>query len=89
MFAAARGGRFRVTVSVVLAYLGVAAAHALFNGATWLAQTLPWSRAAAGGVLLLFELVFVLGTGLAWLLIARRIGRVDAQRSAMNAIPAG
>ncbi|WP_374008767.1 PrsW family glutamic-type intramembrane protease [Leifsonia sp. LS-T14] len=88
VFAAARGGRFRLTLSVVLAYLGVASAHALFNGATWLAQTLPWPRAAAGGVLLLFELVFVVGSGLAWLLIARRIGRVDAQRAAMNASPA-
>lgn len=85
VFAAARGGRFRLSVRVVLAYLAVAAAHGLFDGAAWLAQNLPWPRAAAGGVLLLFELLFVLGSGLAWLLIARRIGRADAEREAMKA----
>ncbi|MGO4301982.1 PrsW family glutamic-type intramembrane protease [Leifsonia sp. RAF41] len=85
VFAAARGGRFRLSVRVVLAYLGVAAAHGLFNGATWLAQNLPWSPAAAGGALLLFELVFVLSTGLAWLLIVRRIRRQDAERMAASA----
>ncbi|MFP3467315.1 PrsW family glutamic-type intramembrane protease [Leifsonia sp. SIMBA_070] len=75
VFAAARGGRFRLSVSVVLAYLAVAAAHGMFNGATWLAQTLPWPDGARGGALLLFELLFALCSGLAWLLISRRIRR--------------
>ena len=75
VFAAARSGRFRLSVRVVLAYLAVAAAHGLFNGATWVAQNVRWPAAAAGGALLLFELIFVLGTGTAWLLIARRIAR--------------
>ncbi|WP_431246213.1 PrsW family glutamic-type intramembrane protease [Leifsonia xyli] len=82
VFAAARKGRFRLTIGVVLAYLAVAAGHGLFNGATWLAQHLPWQKAAAGGALLLFELLFALGSGLAWLLIARRIRRRDAERRA-------
>ncbi|WP_082889001.1 PrsW family glutamic-type intramembrane protease [Leifsonia xyli] len=75
VFAAARNGRFRLTIGVVLAYLGVAAAHGLFNGATWLAQTLPWNPALAGLALLGFELLFVVGSGLAWFLISRRIRR--------------
>jgi len=75
VFAAARNGRFRLTLGVVLAYLGVAAAHGLFNGATWVAQNLPWPEALAGLVLLLFELLFAVGSGLAWFLIARRIRR--------------
>ncbi|MGN7799942.1 PrsW family glutamic-type intramembrane protease [Leifsonia sp. 22587] len=83
VFAAARGGRFRLTWSVVLAYLAVATAHGLFNGATWLAQVLPWPAAARGGLLLLFELLFVLGSGLAWLLIARRIRRRREEREAV------
>lgn len=75
VFAATRDGRFRLTGRIVLAYLAVAAAHGVFNGATWLAQHLPGPDAARGGALLLFELVFVLCSGLAWLLIARRIHR--------------
>jgi RsiW-degrading membrane proteinase PrsW (M82 family) len=85
VFAAARGGRFRLTVRVVLAYLGVAAAHGVFNGAAWLAQRLTWPEAVRGGLLLLFELVFVLASGLTWLLIARRIRRQEERRAATQA----
>lgn len=82
VFGAARAGRFRLTWRVVLAYLAVAAAHGVFNGAAWLAQVLPWPEAARGGALLLFDLVFVLASGLTWLLIARRIRTsTDAHRA--------
>ena len=85
VFAAARDGRFRLTWGVVLAYLGVAAAHGTFNGATWLAQQLPWNPALAGLAILLFELLFAVGSGLAWLLIARRIRRTSDTATTMPA----
>ena len=85
VFGAARAGRFRLTFGVVLAYLGVAAAHGIFDGAIWLAQILPWPLIARGGAILLFYLVFVLASGLAWLLIARRIRRSAERRAAMEA----
>lgn len=79
VFGATRNGRFRLTFRVVAAYLGVAAAHGIFNGAAWLAQNAPWPAAARGGGILLFDLVFVVASGLTWLLIARRIRR-DSER---------
>jgi len=83
VFGAARGGRFRFTWRVLLAYLAVAAAHGVFNGAAWLAQNLPWPEAARGGGILLFDLVFVVASGVTWLLIARRIrARTDIERAA-------
>lgn len=83
VFGAARAGRFRMTWSIALAYLAVAAAHGVFNGAAWLAQVLPWPEVARGGALLLFDLVFVVASGLTWWLIARRIrASTDARRAA-------
>jgi len=60
----------------------VAAAHGMFNGAAWLAQNVPWPAAARGGAILLFDLVFVVASGLTWLLIARRIRRRSDQQAA-------
>ncbi len=84
VFGATRNGRFRVTFGVVLAYLGVAAAHGMFNGAAWLAQNVPWPAAARGGAILLFDLVFVVASGVTWLLIARRIRRRSEQEAAQQ-----
>ncbi|MFF9564204.1 PrsW family glutamic-type intramembrane protease [Leifsonia sp. NPDC014704] len=84
VFGATRNGRYRVTFGVVLAYLGVAAAHGMFNGAAWLAQNLPWPAAARGGAILLFDLVFVVASGVTWLLIARRIRRRSDQEAAQQ-----
>ncbi|MGO4594603.1 PrsW family glutamic-type intramembrane protease [Leifsonia sp. 2TAF2] len=85
VFGAARSGRFRLTFGVVLAYLGVAAAHGAFDGAIWLGQVLPWPPAARGGLLLLFDLLFVVASGVTWLLIARRIRSASGQSEARNA----
>lgn len=83
VFGAARAGRFRLTWGVVLAYLAVAAAHGVFNGAAWLAQVLPWPEAVRGGLLLLFDLLFVVASGLTWWAIARRIrSSTEARRAA-------
>lgn len=85
VFGAVRNGRFRVTLGVVLAYVGVAAAHGTFNGAAWLAQNLPWPAAARGGAILLFDLLFVVASGLTWLLVVRRIRRRSEQAAAQEA----
>ncbi|CAM5486215.1 PrsW family glutamic-type intramembrane protease [Leifsonia shinshuensis] len=80
VFGAARGGRFRLTIGVVLAYLGVAAAHGLFDVLQW-AATARVFGAASGIIVLLLSLVFVLGSGLTWLLVVRRIRRTAAARA--------
>ena len=77
VFGAARAGRFRLTGRVVLAYLGVAAAHGLFNGMQWIASSGLLRPVAAGLLLLLFDLLFLVGSGVTWLLIVRRIRRAD------------
>ncbi len=70
VFAAARNGRFRITGGVVLAYLGVAVAHGLFDGSGSLLL------ATGNSVLLLLVLVVIpgviVGSGLVWLRVARR-----------------
>lgn len=73
IFSAARGGRFRLTGRVVLAYLGVAAAHGGYNGFLWLLQTAPLPAAARGGLILLLTPLLLAAIGVAWLLIVRRI----------------
>lgn len=79
VFGAVRDGRFRITLLVVLAYLGVVVAHSGFDSTIGLAQTLPINPAARGGLLLLFYLIFALGSGFVWLAIVRRIRRARAR----------
>ncbi len=85
VFAAARDGRYRLSIGGVLAYLGVVVAHGSFNGFIWWMQNAPLPAAARGGLLLLFEFVFVVASGITWLLIAQRIrkpGRAAVLRAA-------
>lgn len=82
VFGAARNGRFRLSLVVVLAYLGVAAAHGAFNGSGWFVQTLPWNQASRTGLLVLCYLVFAVASGVTWSLIVRRIRRQDLRAPA-------
>lgn len=75
LFAATRNGRFRVTVGVVLTYLGVAVMHGLWDGNTviW-GMLFPKTPAMAGlavPVMLILAIVFAL----LWRFWARRINR--------------
>lgn len=75
VFAAARDGRYRLSIGAVVAYLGVVVAHGGFNETIWWLQNAPMSAAGRGGLLLVFEFVFVVASGITWLLIARHIRR--------------
>ena len=75
VFAGAREGRYRFSIGAVLAYLGVVVAHGGFDGFLGWMQTVPLNAAARGGLVLLFEFVFVVASGLTWFFIARHIRR--------------
>ncbi|MCU1529593.1 MAG: hypothetical protein JWP75_3356 [Frondihabitans sp.] len=71
LFRASRNGRFRVTRRVVLAYLGVALLHGLFDGGpTLLERFLP--LAVAGLLTLVIYAGIILVPGLIWIRTARR-----------------
>lgn len=72
VFGAARGGRFRITFGVVLAYLGVAAAHGLFDALQWLGSVRALGP-ASGILVVLLSLVFAAASGLTWLYVVRRV----------------
>ncbi|KQR52322.1 hypothetical protein ASF88_12290 [Leifsonia sp. Leaf336] len=75
VFAGAREGHYRFSIGAVLAYLGVVVAHGGFDGFLGWMQTVPLNAAARGGLVLLFEFVFVVASGLTWFFIARHIRR--------------
>lgn len=87
VFAAARNGRYRLSVGGVLAYLGVVAAHGGFDGFIGFLQSAPMNAAARGGLLLLFEFAFVVASGITWLLIAQHIRRTGRAAPVENGAP--
>ncbi|RKR73662.1 PrsW family intramembrane metalloprotease [Frondihabitans australicus] len=75
LFSASKNGRFRITGRVVIAYLGVALAHGLWDGGAGLLQEPALKRY----LLLLAPIVVfvvypgvIVGTGLIWIKVARR-----------------
>ncbi len=72
LFAASRNGRFRLTLGVVGAYLGVAAAHGLYDSAGTISSAIARNPLAAGGLAFLIAVLVMLGTGFVWLHVARR-----------------
>jgi RsiW-degrading membrane proteinase PrsW (M82 family) len=84
LFAASRNGRFRVTLGVVGAYLGVAAAHSLYDSAGTITALITPNRVAAGALAFLICVLVMLATGLVWLRVVRR-----ARASAFAAAAAG
>jgi RsiW-degrading membrane proteinase PrsW (M82 family) len=84
LFAASRNGRFRVTLGVVGAYLGVAAAHSLYDSAGTITALITPNRVAAGALAFLICVLVMLATGLVWLRVVRR-----ARASAYAAAAAG
>lgn len=89
VFAAARSGRFRLTWTVVLTYLGVAVAHGLFDTVQWLGTEPGALGDSAPLLVILLDGVLMLASGLTWLLVARRIHRAaalgDGYRAELNA----
>ena len=81
VFGAARGGRFRITFGVVLAYLGVAAAHGLFDALQWTASARALGP-ASGILVVLLSLVFAAASGLTWLYVVRRVRSREAAAAA-------
>jgi RsiW-degrading membrane proteinase PrsW (M82 family) len=75
VFAAVRNGRFRITLGVIGAYLGVAAVHGLIDsagGLLRLATNQPVIGDALGG---LIGLLLAIGSGIVWLRVSRRLRR--------------
>ncbi|WP_285041091.1 PrsW family glutamic-type intramembrane protease [Plantibacter sp. LMC-P-059a] len=75
VFAAARNGRFRVTLGVVLAYLGVAIMHGLWDGNAVVWGLLFPDNPALGILSLPTLVVLVVVFALVWRAWARRINR--------------
>ena len=71
LFAASRNGRFRVTIGVVGAYLGVAAAHGLYDSAGTITALITPNRVASGALAFLLCVLVMLATGFVWLHVAR------------------
>ncbi|WP_186317589.1 PrsW family glutamic-type intramembrane protease [Curtobacterium sp. 9128] len=78
LFAGVRNGRFRVTLRLVAAYVGVAVAHGLWDGATGAGQELGRFGAgfgtlgsAVGGLLALGAVIVTVRV---WFRLARRVG---------------
>lgn len=75
LFAAARNGRFRLSLGVVLAYLGVALMHGLWDGNT-VVWTLLFPKAPALAALAVpVMVVLAVGYALIWRSAAHRINR--------------
>ncbi|GAA4265223.1 PrsW family intramembrane metalloprotease [Frondihabitans peucedani] len=74
LFSATRGGRFRITWRVVLAYLGVALAHGIWDGSAGVLQLVkgPLQVALAPLVVLIVYPGVITATGLIWIKVARR-----------------
>ncbi|MFF1635433.1 PrsW family glutamic-type intramembrane protease [Leifsonia sp. NPDC058248] len=88
VFAAARNGRFRITFGVIGTYLAVATAHGLFNSMFTLTRLISRDAVVAGLLTLLFTVLLLLGSGLAWLLVARRAKRTALAQEAAAAAAA-
>jgi RsiW-degrading membrane proteinase PrsW (M82 family) len=74
LFAATRNGRFRITGSVILVYLGVAFAHGLIDASPdLLTFVVPAATAAGLGVVAGVLIAIVLG--IIWLVYSRRLKR--------------
>jgi RsiW-degrading membrane proteinase PrsW (M82 family) len=74
LFAASRNGRFRITGSVVLVYLGVAFAHGLIDTSPDL-LALVVSPATAAGLGVIAGILIAIVLGIIWLVYSRRLKR--------------
>lgn len=78
LFAGVQNGRFRLTLRIVLAYIGVAVAHGLWDGATGAGRELARFGDVYGAVGAfvggLLALAAVIVTVRVWFRIARRVG---------------
>jgi hypothetical protein len=75
LFAASRGGRFRITGTVLLVYLGVAAAHGLIDTAPDLLALVLRNQLLATSLGALAGILVALGLSIIWFVYARRLGR--------------
>lgn len=75
LFAASRNGRFRPTVGVVLAYLGVAVMHGLWDGNTVVWPLLFPKSPAAAGIAVPVLVILAVAYALIWRFWARRVNR--------------
>ncbi len=75
LFAASRNGRFRITGSVVLVYLGVAAAHGLVDAAPDLLSLVLRSQLLSAELGALVGILVAIGLGTVWLVYSRRLKR--------------
>ena len=87
LFAATRNGRFRFTGTVVLVYLGVAAAHGLIDTAPDLLALVIHSPQAATDLGALVGIIVAIGLSVIWLVYSRRLRRRMLEQE--SAEPAG
>jgi RsiW-degrading membrane proteinase PrsW (M82 family) len=73
LFAATRNGRYRITIGVIGAYLGVAAMHGLFDASGNLIDRAVKQDWLAGWLGLAATVVISLASGVVWLIVTRRL----------------
>jgi RsiW-degrading membrane proteinase PrsW (M82 family) len=78
LFGATRNGRYRITIGVIGAYLGVALVHGLIDSAGGYLTLLTGNRQLGASLGVVVSLLLAVGSGVAWLLISRRIGRMSS-----------
>ncbi|HEY4269893.1 MAG TPA: PrsW family glutamic-type intramembrane protease [Galbitalea sp.] len=80
LFAATRNGRYRITIGVIGAYLGVAAVHGLLD-ASGDYLTLLWHNVRLGaGIGEAISIALAIGSGVTWLIVTRRLRARDRSR---------
>ena len=78
--AASQTGKFRITPLVVLAYLGVAFLHGMWDSGRVILMDLVPNKEIAGLAALPLELVLGLVGGLIWLRVVRHANKLEASR---------
>jgi RsiW-degrading membrane proteinase PrsW (M82 family) len=82
LFAASRNGRFRITGTVILVYLGVAAAHGLIDTAPDLIALGLRNSLLTAGLGGLAGILVAVGLGVVWLVYSKRLKRQMLEREA-------
>ncbi len=86
LFAATRNGRYRITITVVGVYLGVAAVHGLIDSLPALVALVTGSGTGVAGQLpgALSSIAVIVGLDVVWLIYSRRLRRWTFEPEALS-----
>jgi RsiW-degrading membrane proteinase PrsW (M82 family) len=88
LFAATRNGRYRITLTVVAVYLGVAAVHGLIDSLhALLALGSTGNKVTAQAPGALLSIVVIIGIDIVWLVYSRRLKRKALAEEAAPVLP--